>query len=95
MKSAEHKEEALEKLWEVLEEGSGPKASEENLLPPALEISIDRLVQEGLLARAGGVLRFTATGKQEAAQAIRRHRLSERLFHDIIETDQETMEEAA
>ena len=95
MKSSERKEEALEKLWEVLEEGSSPEESEGNLLPQGLGIPLDRLVQEGLLERAGGAILFTAAGKREAAQAIRRHRLSERLFHDIIETDQAAMEEAA
>lgn len=43
----------------------------------------------------GGNRTFTPAGKKEAERAIRRHRLSERLFHDIIETDQEDMEEAA
>ena len=95
MKSSERREEALEKLWETLEEGSGLKADEENLLPEKFGIPLDRLVQDGLLEKVKGAIRFTAAGKQEAAQAIRRHRLSERLFHDIIETDQATMEEAA
>ena len=48
-----------------------------------------------MVERAGETIRFTPAGRKEAAQAIRRHRLSERLFHDIIETDQAEMEEAA
>lgn len=95
MKSNERIEEALEKLWETLEEDSRPGKGDEKALQEEVKIPLDRLVQEGLVERTGGTIRFTVAGKEEAAQAIRRHRLSERLFHDIIETDQSNMEVAA
>ncbi len=95
MKINERIEEALEILWERLEENSRSERSNENALKQELEVSLDRLVQEGLVKKTGETVRLTATGKKEAALAIRRHRLSERLFHDIIETDLTDMEEAA
>lgn len=95
MKRSEPIEEALEKLWECLEEAPDPNKRNENVLAQALDISLDRLVRDGLVERVGETVRFTGAGRSEAALAIRRHRLSERLFHDIIETDQAGMEEAA
>lgn len=94
MKSSERLEEALEKLWACLEEDRRD-GGDEKALEQKLEIPLERLVREGLVEREGSTIRFTSAGKKEAAQAIRRHRLSERLFHDIIETDQADMEEAA
>jgi len=87
-------EEALEVLWVCLEDAH-PQLNTASQLNDKLEIPLDRLVQEGLIERAGETIHFTPAGKQEAERAIRRHRLSERLFHDIIETDQADMEEAA
>lgn len=95
MKASERIEEALEVLWECLVEDSRPQMNTENQLSQKLEIPLDRLVQEGLVESKNETICFTPTGKQEAERAIRRHRLSERLFRDIIETDQEDMEEAA
>ena len=94
MKSNERIEEALEKLWAGLEEDRRD-GGDEKALEQELGIPLERLVRVGLVERAGETIRFTPAGRKEAAQAIRRHRLSERLFHDIIETDQAEMEEAA
>jgi DtxR family Mn-dependent transcriptional regulator len=94
MKSRERIEEALEKLWELLEEDPQTDRSE-NVVQQELEISLDRLVREGLVKRKRDTVRFTPNGRKEGALAIRRHRLSERLFHDAIEADQAEMEKAA
>lgn len=95
MKSSERVEEALEKLWACLEEDSRPERGDEKAISRNLGMPLDRLVHEGLVEKAGETIRFTPAGKKEAEQAIRRHRLSERLFHDIIETSLADMEEAA
>jgi DtxR family Mn-dependent transcriptional regulator len=87
-------EEALETLWVCLVEAR-PQLSSIKQLSEKLELSPDRLVREGVVVRSGGNISFTPAGRLEAEQAIRRHRLSERLFHDIVETNQEDMEEAA
>lgn len=94
MKTNERIEETLEKLWEQLEENSGGKMLPE-ILDPEQNIFLDTLVEKGLVEKYQDGIRFTEIGREEARLAIRRHRLSERLFHDIIETNQDDMEEAA
>ncbi|GLI39557.1 metal-dependent transcriptional regulator [Geobacter hydrogenophilus] len=94
MKTNERIEETLEKLWEQLEENTGGNISPE-ILDPEQNAFLDTLVEKGLVEIFQGGIRFTKTGREEARLAIRRHRLSERLFHDIIETNQDDMEEAA
>lgn len=94
MKTNERIEETLEKLWEQLEENSGGKVLPE-ILDPEQNVFLDTLVEKGLVEKYQGGIRFTEPGREEARLAIRRHRLSERLFHDIIETNQDDMEEAA
>jgi DtxR family Mn-dependent transcriptional regulator len=94
MQINEQIEEAMEVLWVCLVDAS-PQLNTESQLSEKLEIPLDQLLQEGLVERSGETIRFTPAGKQEAERSIRRHRLSERLFHDIIETDHADMEEAA
>ena len=94
MQINEQIEEALEVLWVCLVDAQ-PQLNTETQLKEKLQIPLDQLLQEGLVERSGETIRLTPAGKQEAERAIRRHRLSERLFHDIIETDQADMEEAA
>lgn len=95
MNSDERIEEALEKLWVCLEGEPGLCMSREKVNTHAPEIPLEHLLRHGLVEEAEGIIRLTAAGRAEGKLAIRRHRLSERLFHDIIETDRENMEEAA
>jgi len=95
MNNREQIDEVLEKLWECLEETPGAEEIDGTALEEETGMSLDRLLLEGVVEKSGRTLRLTAAGREEAAQAIRRHRLSERLFHDIIETDPAEMEEAA
>jgi DtxR family Mn-dependent transcriptional regulator len=89
-------EEALEKLWIYLEEKPQQKKNSLQILNQELPIPVERLVEKALVTVTEGIVCLTPTGRTEAALAIRRHRLSERLFHDIIETDQgDDMEGAA
>jgi DtxR family Mn-dependent transcriptional regulator len=88
-------EEALEKLWECLEEESRPNGTMENFRDRELGISLERLTRNGLVRKSEEKLKFTASGRLAAEQTIRRHRLSERLFYDVIDIDQADMEKAA
>jgi DtxR family Mn-dependent transcriptional regulator len=81
----ERAEEALEALWESLEENARPVPAD----------GIPELERAGLVETTGEGLRFTKAGREAARQAIRRHRLAERLFHDVVETTREDMEAAA
>jgi DtxR family Mn-dependent transcriptional regulator len=94
MKINEQIEEALEVLWVCLVDAQ-PQLNTAKQLNEKLEISLNQLAQEGLVEHSGETVTFTAEGRLEAERAIRRHRLSERLFHDIIETDPSDMEKAA
>lgn len=94
MKVNDRIEEALEVLWVCLVDAQ-PQQNTESRLSKKLEIPLDQLAGEGLIEKSGEIVRFTPAGRLEAERAIRRHRLSERLFHDIIETDRADMEEAA
>lgn len=95
MKEDERIEEALEKLWECLEEESRPDAATEKYLDKELGVSTESLIQNGLILKTGERLHFTTSGRLAAEQTIRRHRLSERLFYDVIDIDQADMEKAA
>jgi DtxR family Mn-dependent transcriptional regulator len=81
----ERAEEALEALWESLEENGRPVPADE----------IPELKRRGLVEAAGEGVRFTGAGRDAAQHAIRRHRLAERLFHDVVEVSRADMEAAA
>lgn len=53
------------------------------------------MVQEDLIRLETGELAFTSLGERRAAEAIRRHRLSERLFHDTFGIDKALLDENA
>ena len=79
-------EEVLEALWTGIERG--PTRREDLSSLPDVEIR-DELLREletsGLIEESGdGALRFTTEGESRARGIIRRHRLAERLVHDIL-----------
>jgi DtxR family transcriptional regulator, Mn-dependent transcriptional regulator len=51
---------------------------------PTVKEMIDRLVDDGYVMRNGRVLELTISGATIAEQVVRRHRLAERLLHDVI-----------
>ena len=83
----ERSEEVLEALWEILEEGA------EREMPP--EAELDGLKEQGMVRGGPGGPVFTDLGREEARRVIRRHRLAERLFHDVVDTASGDMEAAA
>jgi DtxR family Mn-dependent transcriptional regulator len=95
MKENERIEEALEKLWLCLEEKSEPDLATANYLDKELGVSLERLIQYGFVQKSEGKLQFTTNGRYAAEKTIRRHRLSERLFYDVIDTGKAEMEKAA
>lgn len=91
MKIGESAQERLELLWMVSEENGvneevpftgGNNADEE-------------LIQMGLVERWGGEVVLTAEGKNQAALAIRRHRLAERLLADVLTTEESILDDRA
>ncbi len=51
---------------------------------PTVKEMIDRLVDDGYVTRNGRVLELTPSGTEIAERVVRRHRLAERLLHDVI-----------
>lgn len=90
------KQEMLETIWTLREGGNGEleeifKLSEvenpENVL--------DELIAEKLVTRKGNKVVLTPAGEQAARTVIRRHRLAEVLFNQILDMDDERTETEA
>lgn len=85
MRVPESLEPVLEQLWNRDEEGAAAQSVE---VRPE---EITELVTQGLAARVAGngtLVRLTDAGRTEAARAVRRHRLAERLLADMFATDE-------
>jgi len=53
------------------------------------------LEAQGLVSLSGGRIALTESGEGRAKDVVRRHRLTERLFHDLLATGDEIMEAQA
>ena len=91
MKLSESAQELLELLWIATEEEAKPGLAIEDTPPDG----VDELVQAHLVKRNGEWLTLTAAGRPEATQAIRRHRLAERLLADVLATEEVMIDEHA
>jgi len=90
MRIGENAQEILERLWMAQEDGKAGLA----LADPDLE-GIDELVEGGWVVRDETGWKLTQAGAPEAALAIRRHRLGERLLADVLRAEDELLEEQA
>lgn len=94
------REEVLEELWTAEEAGvslSRPELARTIHAGPGEgwgEVAAE-LVDLGLVALEGDRLRLTPAGKAQAREAVRRHRLAEVLFHQVLELSMETTEAEA
>lgn len=79
----ENQQELLEQLWIATEEDrrGGPSLDE------AVPECADELVRQGVAEKVSGRLVLTPAGRPHAAQAVRRHRLAERLLADVLATE--------
>jgi DtxR family Mn-dependent transcriptional regulator len=96
----EVREEILEVFWTAQEKGGGQCLTAAALageLGAAFSTSsLDQLAEAGLLSRGGEAgFCLTEAGYLEARRTIRRHRLSERLFLDVLDIGREEFESAA
>ena len=91
MKLSENAQELLEMLWIATQEDSQPALATGAMSPE----SVDELTHAGLVERHGDQLTLTASGHPEAAQAVRRHRLAERLLTDVLAAEESLLHEHA
>lgn len=96
MDISEPAQELLEKLWTDLEETKKDSISLSELGLDKNVSEINELVALGLISCSEEMLlKFTDEGRTEAENAIRRHRLAERLLSDILETRHQLIEDKA
>ncbi|MBI4515215.1 MAG: metal-dependent transcriptional regulator [Deltaproteobacteria bacterium] len=92
----QHIEELLERLWTVREQGVPLRPT---LAGEAFDFDAPAALAEAtrraLVAVNHDRLELTASGDECAAGVIRRHRLAERLFFDVIHVDTAAMEAGA
>lgn len=84
-------QEILETLWLEHEENQPPASVEAMQKSPAF----DELSQLGCISVGEGRVRLTDRGLREAAAAIRRHRLAERLLADVLDLRQDNLDEVS
>jgi DtxR family Mn-dependent transcriptional regulator len=81
-------EEYLETIQALDDEGTeviGARIAERlGRSAPAVKEMLDRMEEDGYVARKGRVVRLTDRGQSLATTVVRRHRLAERLLVDVI-----------
>jgi DtxR family Mn-dependent transcriptional regulator len=84
-------EDLLERVW--LRREAGKEFHPRLYRPPVSSASTEQLVErlqaDGLLRVENGSAELTPKGEELAGRVIRRHRLAERLFHDLFRTEVE------
>ncbi len=84
-------EDLLEAMW--LRQEAGKKFNPARYRPELHGITVSELVgklsEDRLLNVADGMAHLTPAGEEHAAMIVRRHRLAERLFYDLLRTGSE------
>jgi len=93
MELEEKAEEILETLW--IETNEKKRES-----IPLAELGrakrpLEQLEKAGYISHSDGQITLTAKGRPEARSVVRRHRLAERLLHDVLGTGEKLMHDKA
>ncbi|MEE8353138.1 MAG: metal-dependent transcriptional regulator [Dehalococcoidales bacterium] len=91
MELEEAAEEALETLWVTTQEQDESGVAVDDLGREP----VDALAATGFVKVAGGLVTLTEGGLPEARGVVRRHRLAERLLHDVLGSREDLMHEKA
>ncbi len=92
MNISEAAQEMLEKLWLEIVEGKKGFVDGKKLGTIAV---INELARTRCITKSGNRVRLTPKGRNESRKIIRRHRLAERLLHDVLGVGEDEMESAA
>ncbi len=96
MPRSRESEEVLQALFSMEEENASPAAAEDVLARAGVPAEALREAgTEGLVVEEGVGFRLTDRGRAEAAVLARRHRLAERLLHDVLRVADEATESTA
>jgi len=88
-------EEVLEELWTAVEEEGLDPVPLARLGLAHEHLLLAEMVELGLLRHEDTSVRPTVEGRREAREAVRRHRLAERLVSDVLNIGESRMEDAA
>lgn len=89
-------DELLEQLWYRRENGAHEAGSAaEGFAGADARSTIERLAAGGFLRGAGTAVELTPLGEARARTVVRRHRLTERLLHDVLDQPLDETEHAA
>jgi DtxR family Mn-dependent transcriptional regulator len=91
----EKQEEILERLWIANFENSRAAVTADELGVEDAEEAAAELERLGFISRSEGRLSMRDAGLEEARTMVRRHRLAERLFIDVLDVKGELSEESA
>lgn len=89
---SEAAQEVLERMWIETVEGKN------NFVDPKIvgrDNVINSLLNSDHITTGSNGVRLTTAGKEEARRIIRRHRLAERLLHDVLDVGEDDMERSA
>ncbi|NOZ69085.1 MAG: metal-dependent transcriptional regulator [Deferribacteres bacterium] len=90
------KDEILELLWSLREKGSKSYADVlKGLDDDRVSDVIRKMEASGFITTSGDDIEFKEKGESRARDLTRRHRLAERLFHDVFEVGMYETEETA
>lgn len=91
-----HIDEILEAVWTEMEEGrDGVEGVLEVAEVDDKQGALELVRKAGLLTETGGHVKLTPTGEKRARLIIRRHRLAERLFSEVLQLDTRHIESNA
>lgn len=95
MNLSEDAEEILETMWIRNEEGGAPTCDFDSMEAETKDRALKELAKFNFISVSENKTSLTETGKAEAENVVRRHRLAERLLVDILDTEPGLVEEAA
>jgi DtxR family Mn-dependent transcriptional regulator len=90
------KDEILECVWKMREKGSNKYKDIIDSVPEGDTADVIRKMEKAdFVSLSGDEIKLTEKGEVRARDLTRRHRLAERLFHDVLEVGMEESEETA
>jgi DtxR family Mn-dependent transcriptional regulator len=88
-------DEVLERLWYAQEEQRSLHSLSELKMNGDAAAAIDELVEAKLVRKHGDTVELTQAGTERARGIVRRHRLAEILFTQVLEADSQDAEQSA